>query len=93
MENIIALDEAVSLPVFRPLIGMDKIEILDLVRDIGLFDVAAAAYKDCCSIIAPNPVIKAYLPRVHDLEERLDIQKIVDRIVDGIEPVAVAALE
>jgi thiamine biosynthesis protein ThiI len=92
MENIVAVDEAVSLPVFRPLIGMDKIEILDLVQDIGLFDVAAARYKDCCSLIAPNPVIKAYLPRVHGLEERLDIEKIVDSVVDGIEPVAVSEL-
>lgn len=92
MENIVAVEDAVNIPIFRPLIGMDKLEITRLVQRIGLFEEAIAPYKDCCSIIAPNPIIKAYLPRVRALEEELDIQKAVNDIVDAIELVKISEL-
>ena len=92
MENIVAVDEAISLSIFRPLVGMDKKEIMELVREIGLFQAATAPYKDCCSIIAANPVIKAYLPIVHKLEKRLDMEQIVQDVVGSIELVEVADL-
>lgn len=88
MENIISVEEAVSVPIFRPLIGMDKVDITELVRDIGLFEATTAPYKDCCSLIAPHPVIHSYLPRVHSLEREMDMPKIVEEVVDAIEGVA-----
>lgn len=87
MENMVAVDEAVSIPIFRPLVGMDKVEIMNKVREMGLFEEAAAPYKDCCSIIAPNPVIKAYLPFVHTIEKDLNITAVVDEMVDQVEKV------
>jgi thiamine biosynthesis protein ThiI len=87
MENMVAVDEAVSIPIFRPLVGMDKVEIMDKVREMGLFEEAAAPYKDCCSIIAPNPVIKAYLPFVHTIERDLNINTVVNEMVDQVEKV------
>jgi thiamine biosynthesis protein ThiI len=87
MENMVAVDEAVSIPIFRPLVGMDKVEIMDKVREMGLFEEAAAPYKDCCSIIAPKPVIKAYLPFVHTIEKDLNISTVVDEMVEQVEKV------
>ena len=88
MENIAAVDEAVSIPVFRPLIGMDKVEIMDLVQEIGLLEEAIAPYKDCCSLITPKPVIKAYLPFVHTIEKDLNLSRVVEEMVDEVEVVA-----
>jgi len=88
MENIAAVDEAVSIPVFRPLIGMDKVEIMDLVQEIGLLEEAISPYKDCCSLITPKPVIKAYLPFVHTIEKDLNLSRVVEEMVDEVEVVA-----
>lgn len=93
MENLVAVDDAVSIPIFRPLIGMDKVEIIDLVRKIGLFEEAAAPYKDCCSIIAPNPVIRAQLERVRELEEKLGVQQLVEQMVEAVETLEIAGLQ
>lgn len=92
MENMVAVDEAVSIPIFRPLVGMDKVEIMDKVREMGLFEEAAAPYKDCCSIIAPKPVIKAYLPFVHTIEKDLNISTVVDEMVDQVEQISLSGL-
>ena len=93
MENIAAVSEGISLPIFRPLIGMDKLEIIRVVEEIGLFDQATAEYKDCCSIIAPNPVTKAYLPFVHTIEKELNFSEIVQEMVEQIEEVLVPSKE
>lgn len=88
MENMVAVNDAVSMPIFRPLVGMDKVEIMDQVREMGLFEEATEPYKDCCSIIAPNPVIKAYLPFVYTIEKDLDISTVVDEMVDQVEQIS-----
>ena len=89
MENIIAVDEAVSMPVFRPLIGMDKVEVIDQVKSIGLFREATARYKDCCSIIAPHPVTRAYLPIVRRIERDRGLAQVVREMAEQVEVVEV----
>jgi thiamine biosynthesis protein ThiI len=89
MENIAAVDEVVTMPVFRPLIGMDKVEVVQFVRGLGLYDEATADYKDCCSIIARNPAIKAHMPSVHALEEKLGMDSLVAEMVGIVEGVEV----
>jgi thiamine biosynthesis protein ThiI len=92
LENLVALDQAVTIPLFRPLIGMDKQDIRRLVKKTGLYRTAIAQYKDCCSIIARRPVTKAYLPKVTDLEDQLGIDRVVEEIVRQVEVVEVEAL-
>jgi thiamine biosynthesis protein ThiI len=92
MENIAAVDEVVTMPVFRPLIGMDKVEVVQFVRDLGLYEEATADYKDCCSIIARNPAIKANMASVHALEEKLGMDALVAEMVGIVEEVAVGEL-
>lgn len=85
MENISAVDRAVELPIFRPLIGMDKVEIVNLVGSIGLEEVAAAGYKDCCSIIARHPSTRANMDKVRAVEEWIDAERVVERIASSVE--------
>ncbi|MFH2061840.1 MAG: tRNA uracil 4-sulfurtransferase ThiI [Candidatus Beckwithbacteria bacterium] len=76
MENIVAVDEAVDIPIFRPLIGMDKIDIINLVKKIGLEKATNLPYKDCCSIVSKTPAIKADLDKITNIEKNIDINKI-----------------
>jgi len=82
MPNIVVVDRAVSIPVFRPLIGLDKTELVDLVRRIGMWDDATGAYKDCCSLISRNPSTQATIEKVEALENSMEIDAVVARIAD-----------
>jgi len=89
MENIVAVDKAVELPIFRPLIGSDKMEVVDLVRKIDLERVATVAYKDCCSIVSTRPSTKANLEKVLVLEKKLEIEKVVKEMIAKVEKIGI----
>ena len=84
MENIVAVDQAVDIPIFRPLIGMDKKDIIDMVKSMDLESEAIAPYKDCCSIISTNPATKANLEKIIEIEKSINIDDIVDEISKNI---------
>lgn len=84
MENIVAVDQAVNIPIFRPLIGMDKKDIIKKVKEIGLEEATNQSYKDCCSIVSKTPSIKADLEKIEQIEEQININKIVDEITNQI---------
>lgn len=89
MANVVAVDHAVDIPIFRPLIGWDKVEIIDLVERIGLQAEATARYKDCCSIIARHPATQANMKKVEQLEATIDIRGIADEIAARAEMAAI----
>jgi thiamine biosynthesis protein ThiI len=61
------------LPVYRPVIGMDKIEITAIARKIGTFDISTLPYEDCCTVFTPRrPKLRPFLPDVYKLETRLN---------------------
>ncbi len=73
LENIIAISQVVSLPVLRPLIGMDKEEIIEQAQKLGTFHTSIEPYDDCCSYLLPkSPETKAKLDQVHAAEARID---------------------
>ncbi len=82
LENIVAVDQAVQIPIFRPLLGMDKNETINLVRTIGLEAVVNQPYKDCCSLIAMHPATKADLNKIAKIETRIKIDTIIKDISD-----------
>lgn len=70
-----ATNAAVSLPVFRPLIGMDKDEIVSLARKIGTFETSILPYEDCCTVFVPRrPATKPRLEKVLFAEGKIDIE-------------------
>ena len=81
MENLVAVDQAVDIPIFRPLIGMDKIDIINLVKKINLEKETNLPYKDCCSIVSKTPATKANLEKIINIEESININKITNEIV------------
>ncbi len=82
LENIRAVSEVTSLPVFRPLIAFDKQEIIDIARRIETYEISIRPYKDCCSIVAPHPKTRANLERLKALEEKLGIDEVVKKSLE-----------
>lgn len=82
MENICAVDQAVNIPIFRPLIGMDKKDIISLVRQIGLESETNQSYKDCCSLISTHPATRANLAKIQRIEKSIKIEAITQEIVN-----------
>src|SRR5205823_7547952 len=74
IENIDVISRAVTMPILRPLIGEDKVEIVDLARRIGTYEISIQPDQDCCSLFVPkHPETKANLREVEESEKRLDV--------------------
>ena len=81
-EALVVTDASVSLPVMRPLIGMDKTQIMDIAREIGTFETSIQPYEDCCTVFLPkHPVTKPRLARILESESRLDCEALIDAAV------------
>ena len=82
MEAIAVTDNAATLPVFRPCIGMDKEEIIEISRKIGAFDISIEPYEDCCTVFTPrHPRTKPQLEKVLAEERKLDFEALVDEAI------------
>ena len=79
-------DDVATMPVLRPLIGMDKEEIVRIARHVGTFDTSILPYEDCCTVFTPrHPRTHPKLKDVEAAEAALDIEALVDEAVRGIE--------
>ncbi len=86
LPNIAVIEEAARLPVLRPLIGMDKQEIIDQAMAIGTFETSVQPDQDCCQLFVPkHPAIKTTLRRVREAEAALDVDELVGMGVDQAE--------
>ena len=84
MEAIAVTDNAASIPVFRPCIGMDKLEIIDISTKIGTFDISIEPYEDCCTVFTPkHPRTKPQLDKVLVEERKLDFEALAQEAIDG----------
>ena len=80
----------VNLPVLRPVVGMDKEEIVQISRKIGTYDTSILPYEDCCTVFTPrHPRLRPVLGEVEHAEEKLDLDKMVQAAVDGIERIQI----
>ena len=81
-----AVEQAVTLPVLRPLIGMDKNEIMDIARRIDTYDISVLPHEDACTRFMPEaPIIRSSIEEVLKIEEALDVNELVDRDLNAIE--------
>lgn len=84
MEALRVTEECVSLPVLRPLIGMDKTDIVQIARKIGTFETSILPYEDCCTVFTPrHPRTKPKLQDVLDVESALDVAALEDEAVQN----------
>jgi len=85
-ENLLATDEASQLPVYRPLIGFNKQEIVDLARKIGTYEASIEEYKDCCSLVAnKSPCTKVPLDVAKKMEDEIKISEVVEKSLKQME--------
>lgn len=91
MESITVTNAVVSMPVFRPLIGMDKQEIIDRARAIDTYDLSILPYEDCCTVFLPkNPVTKPHEDRVVFEESKIEgLQQLIDEAVQNKEVILI----
>ena len=86
LDNIRCTDAAVECPVFRPLIGTDKIEIIREAQRLGTFEISSQDAPDCCTLFMPrNPETHAKIPRVLEAESALPIDQWVAKLADSAE--------
>ncbi len=87
MEALGVTNQVVTrVPVFRPVIGMDKEEIVEIARRIGTFETSILPYEDCCTVFTPkHPNTKPKLDKIIESEKKLDIEKLVADAVAGVE--------
>ncbi|HHU91364.1 MAG TPA: tRNA 4-thiouridine(8) synthase ThiI [Clostridiaceae bacterium] len=79
MESMLVTENAVSLPVYRPLIGMDKNEVIDIAKRIGTFETSILPYEDCCTVfVAKHPVIKPSLQKTLEYEKVLNTENLIN---------------
>ena len=78
-------DKAADFPVLRPLVGMDKKEIVEIARKIDTFETSILPYEDCCTVFTPkHPKTKPLLKDVEAEEAKFDFQPLIDKAIEGI---------
>ena len=86
IQALVVSDDVATLPVLRPLIGMDKEEIVRIARHVGTFDTSILPYEDCCTVFTPrHPKTKPNLEEVREYEAALDIDALSDKALAGRE--------
>ena len=86
IQALVVSDDVATLPVLRPLIGMDKEEIVRVARHVGTFDTSILPYEDCCTVFTPrHPKTKPDLAQVREYEAALDIDALCDKALAGRE--------
>ncbi len=85
-ESLVVTDEAVSMPVMRPLIAMDKVRIMEIAQEIGTFETSILPYEDSCSVFLPEkPVTRPKIERILESESRLEVDRLVREAVESVE--------
>ena len=86
IESLCVTDDAVSMPVFRPLIGFDKEEIVEKAEKIGTFETSILPYEDCCTVFVPkHPVTKPKLEKLRESEALVDFEPMIQKAISETE--------
>ncbi len=86
IESLCVTDDAVSMPVFRPLIGFDKEEIVEKAERIGTFETSILPYEDCCTVFVPkHPVTKPKLDKLRESEALVDFEPMIQKAISETE--------
>ena len=79
-------DMVVNMPVFRPVIGFDKTEIIAIAEKIGTMETSSLPYEDCCTVFTPrHPATHPHLDIIEEAEAKLDMEALIQEAIDGIE--------
>lgn len=91
IESVSVINDSSEIPILRPLIAMDKKDIIDISHKMGSYEKSIEPYDDCCSIFAPdNPVTKPKLKYIKMSEEKLDIEALETDAINNMEIIEIA---
>ncbi|WP_425449389.1 tRNA uracil 4-sulfurtransferase ThiI [Dethiothermospora halolimnae] len=90
MKGLNVTNSAVDIPIFRPLIGMDKTDIIEISRDIETYETSILPFEDCCTVFLPkHPVTRPRLEDIEESERLLDVEGLIDNAVKQMEKITV----
>lgn len=90
LQNICVIEGATSLPIFRPLIGMDKEEIINEAKRFGTYEISIRPQEDCCQLFVPkHPTTQAQLEKILELERRIKVEKLVEEALSRAEKIII----
>ena len=90
VQGLVVTDNAVQMPVMRPLIAFDKVDIMDIAQKIGTFDTSIQPFEDCCTVFLPkHPVTKPKLERILESESKLDVEGLIASALETRDTVTV----
>lgn len=91
-EALVVTDASVNLPVMRPLIAMDKVDIMAKAREIGTFETSIEPYEDCCTVFLPkHPTTKPKLSKIEESESKLDVEALIEKAFESREIIDIKA--
>ena len=86
IKSLNVTNASVNMPIFRPLIGTDKTDIMDIAKDIETYETSILPYEDCCTVFLPkHPVTRPKLEDIEKSEEALDVEKLIDDAMKNME--------
>lgn len=93
-ESIVCTDQSVTMPVLRPLIAMDKVDIMDVAKKIGTYETSILPYEDCCTVFLPkHPVTRPKLESILHSEEKLNVDKLVAEAMKNVQIKNITSVE
>ncbi len=86
IKGLYVTNESVEMPVFRPLIAMDKMDIVDIAKKIGTYETSILPFEDCCTVFLPkHPVTQPKLDKILISESKLDVENLIEEAIDNME--------
>lgn len=94
MESMLAINDVTTMPIIRPVVSMDKNEIIDIAKDIDTYDLSIMPFEDCCTIFAPpSPKTHPDLEKTRYFEKRIDVEGLLERSLAGVKITNICAEE
>lgn len=92
LQSMVAINEVTSTPIIRPVVSMDKTEIIEIAEKIDTFELAIQPFEDCCTIFAPpQPKTQPRLDKAQEYEARLDLEGLMARALEGLKITEISA--
>lgn len=86
VQGLVVTDNAVEIPVMRPLIAMDKVDIMEIAQKIGTFETSIQPFEDCCTVFLPkHPSTKPKLESIIESEKHLEVEALIENALSGME--------
>jgi len=83
IQSLSVTNASVNMPIFRPLIGLDKTEIIEIAKDIETYETSILPYDDCCTLFLPkHPVTKPRLADIEESEKNLDVEELINKALE-----------